>query len=93
MYGGRVQIFRDEKVSTFKASVFDQLASIAQKFEPQISKVENTTQLPLISVEQAIKELLEMQNEIDQKKILNFLKAYTFLKIKKNIKDTIILDI
>jgi len=68
MYNGRVQIFRDEKVSKFKTSVYSQLAEIAQKFEPQESKVENTGPLPLISVEQAIKELLDIQNEINQKK-------------------------
>ena len=69
MFGGRVQFTRDEKNSKLANSVYANLAEIASQFEPKkTSTVDNFSNLPLISVEQAMKELLEMENEANQKK-------------------------
>ena len=68
MYGGRVQITRDGNVAKQTAEVYSQLADIAKQFEPnQPEAVDKFATLPLISVEQAMKELLELENEINQK--------------------------
>jgi hypothetical protein len=69
MYGGRVQIFRDEQVSKKTADVFGQMAEIFKQFEPEpkYQPVDKFNTLPLISVEQAMKELLELENEANKK--------------------------
>jgi hypothetical protein len=68
MFGRGVQIFRDDKVTDFKNNVYNQLADIAQNFEPQTKQVDISSHPSLISIKQAIKELLEIENEINQKK-------------------------
>ena len=68
MFGGRVQFFRDQNTNQTTSSVFSEMRSILKKFEPELPKVDNSHTLPLVSVEQAIKELLEMENEANQKK-------------------------
>lgn len=69
MFGGRVQITRDEKISGLAQNVYSDLARIAKQFEPVTTAqvVDNFATLPLISVEQAMKELIEMENEINEK--------------------------
>jgi hypothetical protein len=69
MFGGRVQFTRDNKTTAAANSVFREMSEIISKFDPPIEKqsVDNFGALPLISVEQAIKELLEMENEINKK--------------------------
>ena len=68
MFGGRVQITRDEKTKEMANSVYEQIANIIKPHEFKKSDVvDKFSSLPLISVEQAIKELIEMENEINQK--------------------------
>lgn len=69
MYGGRVQITRDGRTSKLAGSVFSEMGNIISKFDPpkKSHRVDIHTPLPLISVEQAMKELLEMENEINKK--------------------------
>jgi hypothetical protein len=67
MFGGRVQFTRDGKSKEISSSVFSEMKSILKKFEPEVPRVDNSNTLPLISVEQAMKELLEMENEINKK--------------------------
>ena len=69
MYGGRVQITRDNKATAATNSVFQEMSEIISKFDPPVKDrpVDNFGAVPLISVEQAIKELLEMENEINKK--------------------------
>ena len=68
MFGGRVQFFKDQNTSQAANSVFSEMRGILNKFEPEPPKVDNSYALPLVSVEQAIKELLELENEANQKK-------------------------
>lgn len=70
MYGGRVQITRDERTSELASGVFSEMKDILSRFEPEknTAVVDNSAPLPLISVEQAMKELLEMENEINKEK-------------------------
>lgn len=68
-YGNRIQIERDEKVSKRAAEVYGQMAEIFKQFEPNkpAAPVDKFASLPLISVEQAMKELLELENEANKK--------------------------
>ena len=69
MFGGRVQITKDEKTSVMSNSVFSNMRGILSHFEPEnkTKEVDKSFSLPLISVEQAMRELLEMENEINKK--------------------------
>jgi hypothetical protein len=68
MWGNRVQITRDEKISKMSNEVYSNLAEIARQFDPKPEPVvDKFGALPLISVEQAIKELIELENEINKK--------------------------
>lgn len=67
MFGGRVQFIKDERSNKIASSVFSEMRGILKKFEPETPRVDNSNTLPLISVEQAMKELLEMENEINKK--------------------------
>lgn len=69
MYGGRVQITKDERTSKMAASTFAEMRDILTHFEPEskTKAVDKSFSLPLISVEQAMKELLEMENEVNKK--------------------------
>jgi len=67
MFGNRVQIIRDTNTSLLSNNVFTDMKDILSHFEPETKPVEKSSPLPLISVEQAIKELLEMENEINKK--------------------------
>lgn len=68
MFGGRAQITRDEKTRQMANSVYEQIAKIIEPHEIKKSHVvDKFSSLPLISVEQAIKELIEMENEINKK--------------------------
>jgi hypothetical protein len=68
MWGNRVQITRDEKVSKMSSDVYANLEQIARQFNPEPKPiVDNFNTPPLISVEQAIRELAELENEINEK--------------------------
>jgi len=68
MWGNRVQIIRDEKISKMSNEVYSNLAAIAKQFDPQPKPiVDKFNTLPLISVEQAMRELAELENEINKK--------------------------
>jgi hypothetical protein len=64
----RVQIIRDNASNQVAKSVFSEMRGILKEIEPESPIVDNSYTLPLISVEQAMKELLEMENEINQEK-------------------------
>jgi hypothetical protein len=69
MFGGGVQFTRDGKSQEIARSVFSEMREIVSRLNPpnESQQVDNSGALPLISVEQAIKELLEMENEINKK--------------------------
>lgn len=68
MFGGRVQITRDDRTREMANSVYDQISKIIEPHEFKKSHVvDKFSTLPLISVEQAVKELIEMENEINKK--------------------------
>jgi hypothetical protein len=64
-----VQLTRDNRNTALYGNVFAEMSNIISKHEPEKSNIlpSKTKTLPLISVEQAMKELLEMENEINQK--------------------------
>jgi hypothetical protein len=64
-----VQITRDSRNTNLYSDVFAEMSNIVSKHEPEKRNTHSgiTNTLPLISVEQAMKELLEMENEINQK--------------------------
>jgi hypothetical protein len=65
MYGNRVQITRDNKTTDMANNVYNKIEKILEPFVPnQPHKVDKFATLPLISVEQAIKELINLENEI-----------------------------
>jgi len=64
-----VRYTRDKRTNQLAQNVFSELHNIISKFDSpkQNQQVDNYSALPLISVEQAMKELLEMENEINKK--------------------------
>lgn len=64
-----VQITRDNSNTNLYSNVFSEMGSIISQHEPKKNNLPSgkSNTLPLISVEQAMKELLEMENEINQK--------------------------
>lgn len=68
MFGGRVQITRDDRTREMANNVYEQIAKIIEPHQNKNSVVvDKFAALPLISVEQAMKELVEMENEINKK--------------------------
>lgn len=68
MFGGRVQITRDDRTREMANNVYEQISKIIEPHEQKETRVvDKFSALPLISVEQAIRELAEMENEINKK--------------------------
>jgi len=68
MFGGRVQFTRDNKTAAMADEVFAQMSDIIKPHKIESPVVDKFATLPLISVEQAMKELLEIENETNKAK-------------------------